>query len=71
MYAFLSAIVCFLLMASVICDYDIIWAESRENMSLGFTTKRFSNQSLQLQRLANELKFRLYKVSIYYFPKSE
>ena len=29
-----------------------IWASSRENLSLGFPTKRVSNQSPQLQRLA-------------------
>ena len=30
----------------------------RENLSSGFPTKRVSNQSLQLQRLARNLKFR-------------
>ena len=33
------------------------WASTRENSSLGFPTKRVSNQSPQLQRLARELKF--------------
>ena len=37
---------------------DINWASSRENLSSGFATKRVSNQSLQLQRLARKLKFR-------------
>ena len=32
-----------------------IWASSRENLSSGFPTKRLSNQSLQLQRLARKL----------------
>ena len=31
---------------------NIMWASPRENLSLGFQTKRVSNQSLQLQRLA-------------------
>ena len=35
-----------------------IWASSRENLSSGFPTKRVSNQSPQLQRLARKLKFR-------------
>ena len=39
-------------------DYCIVWASSRENLSSGFPTKRASNQSLQLQRLARKLKFR-------------
>ena len=30
------------------------WASSRENLSSGFPTKRFSNQSPQLQRLARK-----------------
>ena len=34
-----------------------IWASSQENLSLGFLTKRVSNQSLQLQRLARKLTF--------------
>ena len=36
-----------------------IWASSRENLSSGFPTKRVSNQSPQLQRLASKLKFLL------------
>ena len=38
---------------------DVIWASSRENLSSGFPTKRVSNQSPQLQRLARKLKFHL------------
>ena len=33
------------------------WALLRENLSSGFLTKRVSNQSPQLQRLAGNLKF--------------
>ena len=42
-------------------DLDVIekWASSRENLSSGFPTKRVSNQSPQLQRLARKLKFHL------------
>ena len=36
-----------------------IWASSRENLSSGFPTKRDSNQSPQLQRLARKKKFHL------------
>ena len=36
-----------------------IWAATRENLSSGFPTKRVSNQSPQLQRLARKLKFHL------------
>ena len=39
-----------------------MWALSREDLSLGFPTKRVSNQSLQLQRLARKLKFHLKQV---------
>ena len=35
----------------------IKWAVTRENLSLGFSTKRVSNQSPQLHRLAIKLKF--------------
>ena len=35
---------------------NIIWATLRENLSLGCPTKRVSNQSPQLQRLAKKLK---------------
>ena len=35
-----------------------IWASLRQNQSSGFPTKRDSNQSHQLQRLARKLKFR-------------
>ena len=37
----------------------IIWASSRETLSLGFPSKRVLNQSPQLQRLARKLKFHL------------
>ena len=40
------------------------WASSQENLSLWFPTKRVSNQSPQLQRLAKKLKFHLQKVNI-------
>ena len=40
----------------------IIWALSRENLSLGFPTKRGTNQSPQLQGLDRKLKFRLKQV---------
>ena len=36
-----------------------IWASSRENLSLGFPSKRVSKRSPQLQRLARKLKFHL------------
>ena len=36
-----------------------IWASTRQNLSSGFPTKRVSNQSPQLQRLARILKFHL------------
>ena len=36
-----------------------IWAAVRENLSSVFPTKRHSNQSPQLQRLARKLKFRV------------
>ena len=35
------------------------WALTQQNLSSGFLTKRFSNQSPQLQRLARKLKFHL------------
>ena len=31
------------------------WASTQQNLSLGFRTKRNSNQSLQLQRLARKI----------------
>ena len=40
-------------------DSISIWASTRENLSLGFLTKRDSNQSPQLQRLARKLKCHL------------
>ena len=48
----------------------INWASSLEDLSPGFPTKRVSNQSLQLQRLARKLKFHLKQVYIRYFSKS-
>ena len=42
-------------------NMKIIWALSRENLSLGFPIKQYSNQPAQLQRLARNLKFRLYQ----------
>ena len=45
--------------AEKISDRNRIWASSRENLSSGFPTKRVSNQSPQLQRLARKLKFYL------------
>ena len=38
-----------------------IWALSRQNLSLGFLTKRDSNQPAQLQSLAGKMKFRLWQ----------
>ena len=40
----------------------LIWASTRQNLSFGFPTKRDSNQSTQLQRLARKLKLRLKQV---------
>ena len=48
-----------------------IWASSRENLSLGFPTRSYSNQLAQLQRLTRMLKFRLSQVKIQYFPIRE
>ena len=47
-----------------ICNVNINWASSRENLSSGFPTKRISNQSPQLQRLDRKLKFHLNQVYI-------
>ena len=41
-------------MFEILYFYCIIWASSRENLSLGFPTKRVSNRSPQLQRLARK-----------------
>ena len=41
------------------CLYVFIWASTRQNLFSGFPTKRVSNQSPQLQRLARKLKFHL------------
>ena len=49
-----------------------IWASTQQNLNLGFPTKPVSNQSPQLQRLARNLKFHLFKeVYIWYFPNRE
>ena len=42
----------------------IIWASTRQNLSSVFLTKRDSNQSPQLQKLARKLKFCLWQVKI-------
>ena len=47
------------------------WALAWENLSSVFSTKWVSNQSPQLHRLARKLKFHLYQVYIWYFPKSK
>ena len=47
------------------------WASSRQNLSSRYSTKRDSNQSAQLQRLARKLKFRLWQAWIWYLSKSE
>ena len=41
------------------CVVYTIWTSSQENLSSGFPSKRVSNQSPQLQRLARKLKFLL------------
>ena len=38
---------------------DHHWALTRENLSLGYPTKRDSNHSPQLHQIARKLKFRL------------
>ena len=43
---------------SVCSSTSFIWASSQENLSLGFPTKRDSNQPAQLQILARKLKYR-------------
>ena len=50
--------------------YMYIWASLRENLSLGFPTKRVSNQSPQLQRLARILKFTRSKFAYGTFQKA-
>ena len=50
---------------------DTIWASFRENLSSVFPTKRVSNQSLQLQRLARKWTFRLQQDFIWYFQNNE
>ena len=45
--------------SSVINEWDINWASTRQNLSSGFLTKRDSNQSPQLQRLARNFKISL------------
>ena len=39
--------------------WNLYWAPSRENLSSGFPTKRYSNRCPQLQRLARKFKFSL------------
>ena len=48
---------------------SIKWAKSRKNLPSGSSTKRVSNRSPQLQRLARKLKFYLIRGQIWYFPK--
>ena len=48
----------------------LIWASSRENLSSGFPSKRVSNRSPQLHRLARKLKFYGIRGQIWYFPKA-
>ena len=48
----------------ILVDHLSIWASPQEDLSSGFPTKRVSNQSPQLQRLARKLKFHLYQVYI-------
>ena len=50
---------------------NIIWASSRENLSLGFATRYDTNRPARLQRLARILKFRQKKVEVLYYPGSE
>ena len=42
----------------------IKWASSRENLSSGFPTKRVTDQSPQLQRLARKFKIHLKQVYV-------
>ena len=39
--------------------FYLTWVSSLENLSSGFPTKRVSNQSPQLQRLARKVKFHM------------
>ena len=48
-----------------------IWARLRENLSSGVPLKPVSNRSPHLHRLSRKLKFHLYQIYIWYFPKSE
>ena len=57
----LSGLVCSL-WTPVAATAEDIRASTRENLSSGFPTKRDSNQSPQLQRLARKLKFHLKQV---------
>ena len=45
-------------------DLEQNWASLRQNLSSGFSPKRVSNQSPQLQRLSRKLKFHLYHIYI-------
>ena len=48
-----------------------IWTSARQNLSSGLPTKRDSNRSPQLQRLARKMKFCLLQVFVLYFPKGK
>ena len=52
-------LMCFIFTKLIITFFYYTWASTRQNLSLGFPTKRDSNQSPQLQRLARKSKFRL------------
>ena len=53
-----------LLILSLTDTFMTSWASSQENLSSGRPTKRVSNQSPQLQRLARKLKFHMQQVYI-------
>ena len=48
-----------------------IWASSRENMSLGFSTRVDSNRPAQSQKLGRGLKFQVKKLGVLYYLGSE
>ena len=54
----------------IVC-LSIIWASSRQNWSLGFPTKRDSNQSPHLQRPARKFNFACWKFRYGTFPISK
>ena len=47
-----------LLMTSYLLTWTVIWASSRENLSLGSATRVYSNRPVQSQKLGWGLKFR-------------